>query len=453
MSVQNTRHYGDRVFTIEPYGVETVDHMERHGRVGSQFTLWLGSNLTIADYALGFLPISLGMSWPWTIASILVGNLIGSFVLALCAAMGPVYGAPQLMIGRYSFGRIGGFLPAVLNYISTIGWFTVNNILGTFGLKVLFPHLQFWEGAVLLVFVQGLLAIYGYNLIHIYERIMSVILGFLFLMVSIIALSHHTVLTSYHPTQHQPWVLFAVMAAAAFSYIGSWGTYASDYSRYLPMKTSRRKILWTVFAGSLIASVWLELVGAAVAILAGPKAINSIQALHSVTGSFGVLSVLAIILGGTAADALNLYSNSLSAGAFGIKWPRWSLALTAGLMGLILSILGSGHFETNYNNFLLLLGYWMTPWMGVLFADFYAQKAYRHATQDSRNKKVVHLPGLVSFLIGILVSIPFMDSTLYTGPVAKALHGVDLTFVIGFVVSFSLYLLWNRQHVSNTFSN
>ncbi len=441
----DTTRYGEKVVAIEPYGVEGIAISERHGKAGNQFTLWLGSNLTIADYALGFFPIALGMSWPYVVASIIVGNILGGLALALSASMGPGYGIPQLMITRFTFGRIGGYIPAIFNYVSTIGWFTVNNILGTFGLQVLFPHLAFWQGAIILVVIQSLLAIYGHNLIHFYERIMSVVLGLMFLVVTFIALSHHHLLVAYQPHVKSPWVLFVIMVAAAFSYIGSWGPYASDYSRYLAPDTKKRRIGGYAFLGSFIASVWLELLGAAVAVLVGNSSANPIAALHTVMGSFGAVSVVAIILGGTAADALNLYSNSLAAGALDVRLPRWALALIAGVIGLVLSLLGSGGFEQNYDNFLLLLGYWMTPWMGVLFADFYVKKAYRHRSVDQRAEASVYWPGLLSFVIGILVSVPFMDSSLYEGPIAKALNGMDLTFYVGFLVAFMLYLMMSSR--------
>lgn len=446
-SLIDSPRYGDKVVAIEPYGVEGITLAERHGNARSQFTLWLGSNLTIADYALGFFPIILGMSWPYVIASILVGNVLGGLALALSASMGPGYGLPQLMITRFTFGKIGGYIPAAFNYISTIGWFTVNNILGTFGLQVLLPHLAFWQGAIMLVVIQSLLAIYGHNLIHLYEKIMSVVLGLLFLVVTIIALSHQHLLVAYQPHVKSPWVLFVIMVAAAFSYIGSWSPYASDYSRYLAPDTKKRWIGIYVFLGSFIASVWLELLGAAVAVLVGNSQANPIAALHTVMGSFGVVSVIAIILGGTAADALNLYSNALAAGALDIRLPRWTLTLVAGVIGLVLSLLGSGGFEQNYDNFLLLLGYWMTPWMGVLFADFFVQKSYLRRALDLRAQKNVNWPGLVSFVLGIIVSIPFMDSSLYEGVIAKALNGMDFTFYVGFLVAFIVFLLWNRHAV------
>lgn len=437
--------YGNRVLQVEPFGVTHVGRSERHGQARSQFTLWLGSNLTIADFALGFLPISLGLSWGWTVAAIVVGNLLGAYVVGLFAAMGPSYGVPQLMIGRITFGRMGGYLPALFNYVSTIGWFTINNILGSFGLRVLFPHLQFWQAAVILVFIQGLLAIYGHNLIHAYERIMSVLLAILFAIATVIALQHPTALAAYHPSVHGSlWPLFAIMVAAAFSYSGSWGPYASDYSRYLPAKTSRKAIVIWAFLGSFVATVWLELVGVAVAILAGAQS-NPIVALYHVMGGFGGVAVIAIILGGTAADALNLYSNGLSAGAFDIHLPRWLLTVVASLLGLGLSLTGSAQFEHNFENFLLMLGYWITPWMGVLLTDFYLFRAYRQADADGRSHSRVYLPGLLAFVIGIVAASPFMNGPLYEGPVAKALQGADLSFYVGFLVSALAYGVLRRS--------
>lgn len=448
MDHRKKTRYGNRTFQVEPYGVESVGQEERHGTVRSQFTLWLGSNLTIADFALGFLPVSLGLPWPWIIVSILLGNVAGSLLVGACSAMGPTYGVPQLIIGRYSFGKIGGLLPALLNYVSTIGWFAVNNILGTFGLRVLFPGLLFWQGALILVVIQGLLAVYGHNLIHAYERVMSVLLAILFTVVTIIAATQTGKLLAYHPTTQGLWPLFAIMVAAAFSYVGSWGPYASDYSRYLPVTTDRKKIMLHVFLGSFIASAWLELVGALVAVLAGAGASDPIAALHSVTGGFGAIAVIAVVLGGTAADALNLYSNALSAGALGICLPRVVLAIGASLIGLILSLLGSGHFEQNYENFLLMLGYWMTPWVGILITDFFILRRDRIASKDIRATTRVFWPGILSFLIGIVCSLPFMDGPFYEGAISKAMGGAELSFYVGFLVASIVYYSMTRRVVN-----
>jgi len=48
-------------------------------------------------------------------------------------------------------------------------------------------------------------------------------------------------------------------------------------------------------------------------------------------------------------------------------------------------------------------------------------------------------PGLLAFVAAFAVAVPFMDSGLYVGPVAKALHGADLAYYVGFVVALAVY--------------
>jgi NCS1 family nucleobase:cation symporter-1 len=153
--------YGDRVGTLEPYSIEHVPLAERHGRSRDLLWLWLAANLTIADYALGFLPVSLGLPLAPTLAALAAGNLAGGALLALAAAMGPRAGYPQMLIGRRAFGHLGGYAPALLNWISTAGWFTVNTILGAFAVQVLLTGLPFaaaFGGADLSYFVGFLVA-------------------------------------------------------------------------------------------------------------------------------------------------------------------------------------------------------------------------------------------------------------------------------------------------------
>ena len=53
---------------------------------------------------------------------------------------------------------------------------------------------------------------------------------------------------------------------------------------------------------------------------------------------------------------------------------------------------------------------------------------------------------IVAYIIGIAVEIPFMSTTLYTGPAACAMNGTDLSWIVGLVITVPLYyLLASRQ--------
>ncbi|MGC8633874.1 MAG: purine-cytosine permease family protein [Candidatus Limnocylindrales bacterium] len=434
-----TARYGDRVGTLEPYSIEHVPRAERHGRSRDLLWLWLAANLTIADYALGFLPVSLGLPLGPTLAALAAGNLAGGALLALAAAMGPPAGYPQMLIGRRAFGHVGGYGPALLNWVSTAGWFTVNTILGAFAVQVLAPGCPFAAAALALVAAQVVLVVYGHNLIAAFERAMAALLGVLFAASTLLVLGHAGALAAWHPAlgAGRLWPLVGIVLAGAFSYIVSWGPYASDYSRYLPETTDPAHLAPAVFAGSVLASFWLEVLGALIAILA-PGQSNAVAALASVLGAFGPFAVLAIILGASAANALNLYSNSLSARALDLRWSRPVLVVLGGLLGLAFALAGAGDFTGFYSNFLLALDYWITPWLAVILVDFYLRGHRR--PEGFGAAPAWNARGIGAYLLGLAASVPLMSASLFRGPLAAAFGGADLSYFVGFLVAGGAYL-------------
>lgn len=439
------RLYGDQVATIEPYSIEHIPPAERHGRTGHLFWLWFGANLTIADYALGFLPVAvLGVPLGTTILMLLIGNMLGAALLAACAAMGIRGGFPQMFMGRRSFGRVGGYLPAGLNWVSTAGWFTVNTILGAFAVQILWPSLPFWVAAAGLVMAQTMIVIYGHNLIHRFEQVMSAVLGILFAIAALVAISHWGLITDYRGSGAGHALAPAmIVLAASFSYIMSWSPYASDYSRYLPERSSLGGAGVFTFLGSGIASFWLEVLGALVAILAVGSAVGQpIRALDQVMGGFGRWAVVAVILGACAANALNLYSNTMSARVLDLRVSRWSLAVAGGVLGFVLALVGHTNFLDNYTRFLLFLDYWITPWLAIVLLDFYILR--RQAQEGFEHAAPFNAKGIVSYLLGVAASVPFMGE-IYHGPLNARLHGVDISYFVGFVVAGVAYLIATRR--------
>jgi len=448
--VAETARYGDRVAVPEPYSIEHIPFAERHGHSRQLLWLWLAANLTIADYAIGFLPVRiLGLDlWP-TIIALAVGNVLGGLVLAWSAAMGPAAGYPQMFIGRRAFGRVGGYGPAGLNWLSTAGWFTVNTILGSFAIQLLIPGLPFAVAAALLVVVQTLLVIYGHNLIQAFERYMALILGILFAIATVIALTHGSTIAAWHPKPvGSTLALFAIVLAVSFSYIMSWSPYASDYSRYLPEITSRSYIAIYVFVGAVLASFLTEVVGVLVAILA-PAAATPVAALKVAMGGFGSFAVAAVILGATTANVLNLYSNTMSAKVLDIRLPRWQLAVVGGVLGFILALVGYQNFTQNYQNFLIVLDYWIMPWLAVVLIDYYIFK--RTEPLGFSGAPDWNSAGAIAFVIGLLVSLLFISEQFQVfgvrahGPFASWFGDADFGYFVGFIVAGVVYLLLNRN--------
>lgn len=423
---------------IEKLDIQHIDNKLRHGKPFLTFTLWLAANLTIADYALGSL--FYGLPFNFIILAILIGNILGGLLLGFMASMGPKFGYPQMLISRAFFGKKGNAPFAIANWISTVGWFTVNIILGSYAMQLALG-VPFYAGALLLIIVEALIAVYGHDMIHSFEKFMSIVLAIMFIGVGIIAysgaLSH---MATYQASSSFSLPLFALCIAAVFSYLMSWSTYASDYSRYLPEKTSRLKIAMYAMLAGLIACTFTEIIGALVYINVGNVSANPINALAQVAGEYSLLAMATIILGSIAANALNLYTNSLSAKIAYEKTKRWHAVVVGCVIGFGLALFGSGNFVSFYQNFLLTLDYWITPWIGIAIVAFFI----RNIRSGVERKGILWKP-IAAYVIGLAVSAPFMNLTSYGIPyegfIASMFGGADVSYFVSFIVAAVAYLI------------
>ena len=445
----------DRPATVERTGIEHIPPEERHGAPGRVFTLWFAANLTVADYVIGVLCVqAFGLTVPQSIPVLLAGNLLGSALLGLSAAMGPRLGFPQMLSSRSSFGRRGNYLFGGLNWISTVGWFTVNTILGVEALEAVFPGVNFYASATALVALQVVIAVYGHDFIHLFEKIMSLVLGVLFLGVFVLTLPKLGAALSFVPSGGVAGVPalgpVGVVLAASFSYLMSWSPYASDYSRYLPSAVSGRRVALFALAGGAAASFAIEVIGALVGSLT-PGA-GFFTDLYHFAGSFGPLAIVAIILGAMAANALNIYTNALSALVLDIRAKRWLMVVVGGLVGLALSFGVQANFVFNYQDFLLLLDYWITPWLGIVLVDYFVAK--RTTVDSSAKPPLWNWRALAVYSVAVLVSVPFMvplnpinGQPLGSpfGALASVFGGADFSYFISFGIAVVLTYILGRK--------
>ncbi len=443
----------DKATEIEHFGIDHIPEDRRHGSPGRVFTLWFAANLTIADYVIGVLCIgTFGLTLFQTLPVLVVGNVLGGLLVGLSAAMGPRLGFPQMFSSRSAFGRIGNYVPGGLNWISTVGWFTVNTILGAEALQVILPSINFYAAAVILVAVQLLIAIYGHDFIHLFEKWMTVVLGVIWLAVFILAIPHLSQAASYIPvggSASAPSLSsVGIVLAISFSYIMSWSPYASDYSRYLPVKSSKRRVTLFALAGGAAASFGIEAIGAIVEAVTKDTTGQYFSVLNSFAGSLGLFAIIAITLGAIAANALNIYTNSLSALVLDVKTKRWVTVVVGGLVGLALAILGGTNFELNFENFLLILDYWITPWLAIVLIDFFVLK--RTTPESCKQAKRWDFPTLGIYCLAILVSVPFMSPPVNLAPIVGGiattyLGGADFSYYISFVVASILYYAYRKK--------
>src|SRR4051795_7539613 len=231
--------------SIEGRGMEPIPESARYGSVNRIFTVWFTPNLVPAAFFIGTLVTLpfLKLGFVTSLLAIVVGNLVGSFFVSLLSTMGPRLGLAQMPAARLPFGK-SIVVPGLLNWLSTIGWDAVNNVFGAIALTILIPAVPFWLALLVIVAIQGLLGVVGYEAIHTFERWMAVVLGAMFVLLTISILGQSdTTATDGFAGADQVGAFIAYVAIVA-SFVLAWALYASDYSRYLPSETPTRKVFW-----------------------------------------------------------------------------------------------------------------------------------------------------------------------------------------------------------------
>lgn len=411
----------------------------------SMFTIWFASNLTIGDFAVGFIPIYLGLGIEVSIAALVIGSFMGAILLGLMSSTGPGTGLPQMVSSKFAFGSRGSRAMSSLQWVNTAGWLSVNLILAAFALSALFHGLYFVISLIVVALVVALAVSLGHRGIHTFERILSLVLGILFLFIIYTSFSRLSILTSYSPDYTVTAAVgFGIVLASSFSYIMSWGPYASDYSRFIPSRYSRKSVFSWTFSGSFIASMWAEIAGLMVAIISGNPNGNPATDLASVMGRFGYIGLISIFLGGLSANALNLYSNSISLRSTGIKIRRGFIIGMVTVFSIALGIIGYNNFYAFYETFLFILDYWITPWIGVMVAEFFIVGRIPGRTGITPGFKKI---GFASYILSIAISIPFMNpGVIFVGPVSSLLGGVDTSYYVSFAAAIILYSLLARHY-------
>jgi NCS1 family nucleobase:cation symporter-1 len=418
---------------VEWRGIERVPEAERHGRPHQLFTLWFAANLGFPAWYIGVLAVLLGLGQPDGILAVLAGSVIGSALVAGAAALGPETGVGSLPLSKRAFGRVGVRLPALLTGVSCLGWFAVNTVLGTEALADLL-HWGLVPSLVVLTAVQVVLAVFGHDMIHRVERVASVLLLVLFGYMFVRTVGTPAV-GAPAPWHHIPMAILTVAISA--SYLFSWGPYAADYSRYLPAGTRRSTVFWWAFWGSFVSTFGVMLLGVLMAVRF--HVANPMGELAAATGHLAPLAYAAVILGTVTANVLNIYTGATSTLTLGVGLRRSQAAVVIGVLGGLLTWGGLRGFSGEYENFLLLLSYWVAPWLAILFWD-----AGRSAHPEEDEPWGI---GLLAFLVGVAASIPFMSQTLWTGWVARAWGGADVAYYVGFIVAWAICWGYGRARI------
>ncbi len=253
--------------TLETAGIVPVPEDARYGTLRRNFTVWFAPNMELSGVFTGTLAATLGLGL-WTgLTAIALGVLLGAVPVAALSLWGPETGMAQLPLARLPFGRTIA-IPALVQWLSSVAWDGLVGLFGGEAAEILF-HVPFAVGVIIVLALEGLIGVLGYEFIHRLEAWGAGILTVIFVLLTYKILDHGDF--PIHNTVHGGSAVgtFVLVMTIAFSGSFSWTTYAAHYSRYMAADTPHRPLFGFTFAGLAGSFLWVYTIG-----LLGAKALT-----------------------------------------------------------------------------------------------------------------------------------------------------------------------------------
>lgn len=438
--------YGNSLRSAEPYGTEEIPLTERHGNARQQFTLWFAANMVLAVLVSGFFSASFGLTVMQGLSAVAVGAGMGAIVMGLLAGIGAKFGVAQQVQGRGPMGYHANAVPVtLLTVVSALGWTAVNTVFAVLALQTL-VDIPFWIGAVAIYSLQAATAVWGYNLVHLINKIATVVLAVLFAVISIVSINNVDLSLSTVPAgdlgdgSFASWVVFA---GFFFAYVLTWTPFASDFSRYLPVTISHTRITVFTAAGSFFSMAWLGSIGVLVSSFAAD--LGAVEALSELTGGWAPVAMITVVISTIPVSAMNLYGGALSLLTIGLPISRPVGVVTMSILSIGIALWMQGDPYGTFYDFLSVLAYLVMPFSTVLLLDYYFRSSRSGSAGVTelfdRSRKIEW--GFLAWIIGCAASMLFWNTELFTGPLAHVSSAAgDVGFLVGSLAAALSYFIF-----------
>jgi len=428
--------------TVETHGIAPIPEDQRYGTPGRLFTVWFAPQVNMTGVFTGTLATVLGLGFWRGLLALVIGSVLGALIVAYLSTWGPRTGTGQLPNSRMAFGG-GVVLPATLQWLSSIAWDAMAGLFGAEALAVLLG-IPFWLAVLIVLAAQGAVGFFGYELIHRVQAVLTVVLFTTFVVFAAKLVGGHDVVTPAGVGGADLVGAFVLEVTIAFSAAVSWATYAADFSRYLPADSSRSRVFVFTFAGTLAGYIFVQGIG----IAAGDVlADHTAEGVRSVMGGglLGGLALLVIALAAIGAGAMTVYSGSLALQTIGVRLRRPVSAVIVTVLAFALILwLDAADKAARFQDVLLLVSYWIPAFVAVAVIDWVLRARDRATINPAEEStgRADALAAVSAFVLAYAAAIPFMNTTLIEGPIAKAWHGADIAYFVNLLVAAALYGGW-----------
>lgn len=443
---------------VETHSIDYIPWSERRGKLWHQAPFWFTGNFVLPTMLVGFIGPQMGLSLGYSFLAIVLGACFGTFFMAFHANQGPRMGMPQMIQSRAQFGSRGAIVPFLATVLVYVGFMVFNVVLSTQGLDLILPLPNLvWYPIVAIVGIG--IAVIGHDLLHFIQRWLVYLLIVAFAIMLVLAF---TTLPAPAPEQVGDWNLtaFLVQFSLAAGYNISYAVYVSDYSRYLPPRSSAPRLIFYTYVGAVASAVWLMGLGSVLASrLPNVDAIMTVKQVgDNFFPGFGTIVVLIASAALISIMGVNAYGAMLTSisgiDAFrrvpATRRTRVIALIVIGVLVVVISLFLPEDYLGSFNNLVLLMLYFLIPWTAVNLVDFYFVRHGKYAITEIFKPNGIYKRwswrGLVAYFAGFFAMVPFISlPDVFTGPIANAIGGADFSFAVGLIVAGGVYLIVARD--------
>jgi NCS1 family nucleobase:cation symporter-1 len=299
----------------------------------------------------------------------------------------------------------------------------------------------FWVAVLIVLGVQGAVGFFGYEVIHRLQAVLTVVLFTTFVVFAVKLVGGHEVVTPASVGGADLVGAFVLEVTIAFSLAVSWASYAADFSRYLPADSSRARVFGFTFTGIVLAYIFVQGIGIASGTLLSEQTAEGVRSVMG-GGLLGGLALVVIALASIGSGVMNDYSGSLALQTIGVRVRRPVSAVIVTVLAFALILwLHAADTATRFQDVLLLVSYWIPAFVAIVVIDWLLRIRGRASINpaeeptDRRNAA----SAVIVFVLAYAAAIPFMNTSLIEGPVARAWHGADIAYFVNLLVAALLY--------------
>lgn len=451
---------------VEQRGVDTIPEAERASRPRDVVGILWGGNLALSVAVFGWLVVLYGLGWWASVSAVLVGTAVGALAVTPLALLGYRSGTNNSVTSGAYFGVRGRLVASVIGLLLCLGYVALTVWTGGEAIVAGLDRATGAEespvalavGYLVIAVAVSAVAVYGFRWLVLVNKLLVPLVGGVMLLV-VVALwgsfdasyagtPDEYLLGGFWPT----WLLAALTAGVAgpVSYV----TQTGDWTRYIsPRRHRPGRLLGAMFLGLFVGLIIPTLFGAFVSVISLDPDSFVAGVIDAVPSWLLLPFVLAAVVGSLGQGGMNLYSMGLDLDAILPRLTRTQSTIAVAVVATALVLLGEFVFsaEAAVTTFVVVLTSLATPWAAVTMIGYLRTGGrFDEPSLQVFNRRETggaywfragwNIDAVVAWLAGSVVGVLSNSTDSWTGPIAEAAGGIDVSFVTSAVAASVVYL-------------